>query len=136
MFLFRRHRWRGESRASYRFRILLTDKAIANQGGIYIFVRRRYIFWLEPLYVGKAANLKSRLKGHERWPEAYWRGHATEKHVLIEGSEDKRRKIEEDLIRALSPIMNRMLKPNSSEDAPNNPDLAKRWGRRVYWKKT
>ena len=135
MLLFFRHNWKGETRTSYRFRILLTDSSIPNAGGIYVFVRRRYIFWLEPLYVGKAAKLNSRLKEHERWPEAYWRRNATEKHILIVSTEEERRKVEEDLIRALNPVMNRMLKPRSSDDAPNNSDLAKRWNRRLYWKK-
>jgi hypothetical protein len=77
------------------------------QGGIYIFVRRRWGFFLETLYVGKAHDLRSRLLGHEKWGRAYWYYGATERYVLgpIRDEADRRR-IEEDLIRSLKPRMN------------------------------
>lgn len=109
MFLFGRHSWRGESGRRYKFRCVLTKKGLPkdDQGGIYVFVRRRFVFWMEPLYVGKAANLRSRLLGHEKWGRAYWYYGATERQVLgpIKEEED-RRQIETDLIRGLKPRMN------------------------------
>ncbi|MGE0186361.1 MAG: hypothetical protein AB7Q23_11270 [Hyphomonadaceae bacterium] len=78
-------------------------------GGIYVFVRRRWAFFLEPLYVGKAHDLRSRLMGHEKWGRAYWYYGATERYVLgpIRDEVDRRR-VEEDLIKGLKPRMNDM----------------------------
>tara|TARA_R100001086_G_scaffold203804_2_gene119783 strand:- start:1517 stop:1951 length:435 start_codon:yes stop_codon:yes gene_type:complete len=135
MLLYGFHRWRGETRRKYWFNILLTDRNIPDDGGVYIFVRRRYIFWLEPIYVGKAASLKSRLRKHERWGEAFWTRGATEKHVRIIKHEEARRRTEEDLVRKLRPPLNRQLTPSNPNDAPRNLSLAARWARRAYWRK-
>lgn len=109
MFFFGPHSWRGESGRRYRFKCVLTKKGLppAGQGGIYIFVRRRFGFIMEALYVGKAHDLRNRLLGHEKWGRAYWYYGATERYVLgpIRDEVDRRR-IEEDLIRALKPRMN------------------------------
>lgn len=108
MFFFGSHVWRGESGARYRFRCVLTKKGLpgGGVGGIYVFVRRRWGFWMEPLYVGKAADLRSRLLGHEKWGRAYWYYGATERYVMPVAEEVDRRRIEEDLIRKLKPRMN------------------------------
>lgn len=133
MILFGLHRWRGESGKRYWFNITLTDKGLPKDGGIYVFVRRHYIFWLQPLYVGKAASLKGRLIGHERWAEAWWRRGATERHIATFKTEAERRRVEEDLIRGLKPVMNGMLVPRSTDDAPNDAKLNKKWKRRNFW---
>lgn len=109
MFLFGSHHWRGESGRRYRFRPVLTKEGLPKEGvgGIYVFVRRRWVFFLEPLYVGKAHELRSRLLGHEKWPRAFWYYGATERHVhegIVE--EADRRAVEADLIRGLKPRMN------------------------------
>jgi hypothetical protein len=109
MFLFGSHSWRGESGKRYNFRTVLTKKGLPDDGvgGIYVFVRRRWVFFLEPLYVGKAADLRSRLLGHEKWGRAYWYYGATERHVHGPIAEEAdRRAVEEDLIRGLKPRMN------------------------------
>jgi hypothetical protein len=69
---------------------------------------------MEPLYVGKAHDLRSRLLGHEKWGRAYWYYGATERYVLgpIRDEMDRRR-IEEDLIRGLKPRMNDMEIPQA-----------------------
>jgi hypothetical protein len=111
MFLFGPHSWRGASGQRYRFKCVLTKNGLPPEGvgGIYIFVRRRWVFFLEPLYVGKAADLRSRLLGHEKWPRAFWYYGATERHILgpIHDEIDRRR-VEEDLIKGLKPRMNDM----------------------------
>jgi hypothetical protein len=128
MLLFDRHTWRGESGRRYVFRCALTKHGIpADSGGIYIFVRRRCVFFLQALYVGKAANLRSRLLGHEKWGKAWWILGATERYTMRVGSEEERRMIEEDLIRGLKPRMNDVMMPRSELDAPNTPQLKKRW---------
>jgi len=111
MFFFGPHSWRGASGRRYRFKCVLTKQGLppAGVGGIYVFVRRRWGFFLEALYVGKAHDIRSRLLGHEKWGRAYWYYGATERYVLgpIRDEVDRRR-IEEDLIRGLKPRMNDM----------------------------
>jgi hypothetical protein len=123
-----KHSWRGESGRRYYFNCALTKRAIPDDsGGIYVFVRRHFAFFLQPLYVGKAANLRERLLGHEKWSKAWWILGATERHVMRIGDENERRMIEEDLIRGLKPRMNDVMMPRSEEDAPNTPMLKQRW---------
>ena len=103
------HSWRGESGRRYRFKCVLTKKGLppAGVGGIYVFVRRRWGFLMEPLYVGKAADIRGRLMGHEKWPRAFWYYGATERYVLYPiRDEIDRRRVEEDLIHSLKPRMN------------------------------
>ena len=121
------HRWRGETGRKYWFNITLTDRNLPDEGGIYVFVRRRFFFFLEPLYVGKAANLRSRLTGHERWSEAWWVHGATERHLMRVKDRRAHVRIEEDLIRGLKPKMNNVYVPRHANDAPNHPKLKKRW---------
>ena len=117
MFFFGPHSWRGESGRRYRFKCVLTKNGLPPDGvgGIYVFVRRRWGFFMEPLYVGKAHDLRSRLLGHEKWGRAYWYYGATERYVLgpIRDEMDRRR-IEEDLIRGLKPRMNDMEIPQAA----------------------
>ncbi|MGE0594900.1 MAG: GIY-YIG nuclease family protein [Hyphomonadaceae bacterium] len=119
MFFFGSHSWRGESKTRYRFKCVLTKKGLPENGtgGIYVFVRRRWAFLIEPLYVGKAADLRSRLLGHEKWPRAYWYYGATERYVMPVRDEIDRRRIEEDLIRSLKPRMNDMEIPQAKAAA-------------------
>lgn len=109
------HSWRGESGRRYRFKCVLTKKGLPAEGngGIYVFVRRRWAFFLEPLYVGKAHDLRGRLMGHEKWPRAYWYYGATERYVHYPVHDEiDRRRIEEDLIHSLKPRMNDVEIPN------------------------
>lgn len=116
MFLFGPHSWRGASGHHYRFKCVLTKAGLPPEGvgGIYVFVRRRWVFFLEPLYVGKAADLRARLMGHEKWPRAFWYYGATERQVMgpIHDEIDRRR-VEEDLIKGLKPRMNDMEIPQA-----------------------
>jgi len=128
MLFFGSHSWRGESGRRYRFKCVLTkrDMPAAGVGGIYVFVRRRWGFWLEPLYVGKAHELRSRLLGHEKWSRAYWYYGATERYVLgpIRDEVDRRR-IEEDLIRGLKPRMNDVAIPQAKAAKPKRAAAAR-----------
>lgn len=116
MFLFGSHSWRGVSGHHYRFKCVLTKGGLPPEGvgGIYVFVRRRWVFFLETLYVGKAADLRSRLMGHEKWPRAFWYYGATERYIMgpIHDEIDRRR-VEEDLIKGLKPRMNDMEIPQA-----------------------
>ncbi len=120
MFLFGRHSWRGKSGKRYRFKTVLTKRGLPPEGvpGLYVFVRRRWVFFLEPLYVGKAADLRSRLLGHEKWGRAYWYYGATERQALGPIAEEAdRREMEEDLIRDLKPRMNDVAIPEAARPA-------------------
>lgn len=117
MFFFGSHSWRGESGRRYKFKCVLTKKGLPPQGtgGIYIFVRRRWGFLMEALYVGKAHDLRNRLMGHEKWPRAYWYYGATEQYILHPiHDEIDRRRVEEDLIRGLKPRMNDVEIPSAN----------------------
>ena len=127
MFLFGAHTWRGESGARYRFKCVLDKSGLPDHGGIYVMVRRRFAFFMEPLYVGKAHSLRSRLLGHEKWGRAYWYYGATERHILLVNEERERQIIEEDLIRGLKPRMNDMMVPRSARDMPTHGELRKKW---------
>ncbi len=135
MFLFGHHSWRGESGKRYRFRCVLTARGLPPEGvgGIYVFVRRRFVFWMEALYVGKAHDLRSRLLGHEKWGRAYWYYGATERYVLGPITEEsERRLVEEDLIRGLTPRMNDQEIPNAAKsDAPSQEGLRLGWAKRT-----
>jgi hypothetical protein len=122
------HFWRGESGKRYLFSCALTKNGIPeDSGGIYVFVKRRFGFFLQALYVGKAANLRGRLVGHEKWGTAWWILGATERHVMRVPTETERRMIEEDLIRGLRPRMNDVQMPRCEDDAPNTPKLRRDW---------
>lgn len=128
MIFFGLHGWTGESGRTYTFKCALTKHGIPNDsGGIYVFVRRRFGFFLKALYVGKAANLRGRLVGHEKWGKAWWILGATERHVMRVATETERRQIEEDLIRGLKPRMNDMQVPRCEDDAPTTPALRRQW---------
>ena len=128
MIFFGLHGWTGESGRTYTFKCALTKHGIPNDsGGIYVFVRRRYGFFLKALYVGKAANLRGRLVGHEKWGKAWWILGATERHVMRVATETERRMIEEDLIRGLKPRLNDVQMPRCEDDAPNTPQLRHWW---------
>ena len=138
MLVFGKHRWIGETGAKYHFNVTLTDNGIPEGGGIYVFVRRRFVFFLEPLYVGKAKNFKSRILRHERWNEAWWERGATERHFLKMSNGAKRSRVEEDLIRRLQPPMNNEHIPRNKRDAPNDGRLRKEfelpmWRRCIRW---
>ena len=133
MILFTAYYWRSSSRKLFRFHICKPDEVLPEEGGIYIFVRCRLLFFRKPLYVGKAASLKSRLGSHERWEEGRKRG-ANERHILCVKSEEDRRRIEEDLIRHLKPKLNNMLVPHDGDHAPSNKKLKRGWiSASDYW---
>lgn len=109
MLFFGLHSWRGQSGRRYKLKCALSKRAFPEPGvgGVYVFVRRRFAFFLEPLYVGKAHDLRNRLLGHEKWGRAYWYYGATERYLLYPiRDEVDRRRIEEDLIKGLMPPMN------------------------------
>ena len=127
MRIFGRQSWFGETGRRYGFKIIKQDSQILDGGGVYIFVKRRFFFWAKALYVGKAANFRSRLVGHERWTEASTKRGATERHLFRCDNRTKQARIEENLIRQLKPPMNKVHVPKSRTDAPNDKRLKRGW---------
>lgn len=127
MLIFGRQYWFGETGRRFVFRITKKDDQIPDGGGVYIFVKRRFIFWATPLYVGKAARFRSRLIGHERWIEASTKHGATERHIFPCEDRKKQARIEENIIRNLKPPMNNVHVPRGRKDAPNDARLNHRW---------
>jgi hypothetical protein len=122
------HYWRGQSKNGYRFKITLSRHGIpADGGGIYVFVRRWFFFFLQPLYVGQAKNFRERLYGHEKWPRAIYKFGATERHVLRVVTQADRDSIEEDLIRGLDPPMNKVLVVKNAKDRPVHEAVDRFW---------
>lgn len=119
--------WRGDSRRLYRFRIALSHSGLPEDtAGIYMMVRRRFALFVQPLYIGKAVDLRARLMNHERWPAA-WKLGATERHVMAVRTEEDRLFTEEDLIRRYKPVLNTMLKPNENDDGPHYRKPRRKW---------
>ena len=134
MLLFGWHHWRGESGRRYRFKITLTRHGIPDYGGIYVFVRRQFVFFLTPVYVGKATNFKERLFGHEKFARAVFDHGVTERHVMQVATEHDRASIEEDLIRGLKPRMNDMMMPTGENVKPVHAPVGFGWSIRNWLK--
>jgi hypothetical protein len=120
------HVWRGESGNRYFFKVVLTKDGLPDDdkvGGVYVFARRRFGLFVEPLYVGKATSFRERLLGHEKWGRAFWWYGATERHIITIKDAQNREVVEEDLIRGLKPAMNDMMIPRSKKDAPRHAEL-------------
>ena len=97
--------WGNLSGAPYRFWFVdLSLKGLISQSGVYMFVRRANQVW-QPVYVGIADDLPTRLNGHERWAEAVAIG-AT--HLVARGQAAlaDRQKAEQDLIGYWNPPLN------------------------------
>ena len=138
MFFFGSHSWRGLSGRHYKFKCVLSKNGMppAGVGGIYIFVRRRFGFFLEALYVGKAHDIRNRLLGHEKWGRAFWYYGATERYILHPiRDEIDRRRIEEDLIKGLMPPMNdaEMGSSNPAQEAKRARELKNWFTGRGLW---
>jgi hypothetical protein len=103
---------RRRAASRYRFKCVLTKQGLPPEGvgGIYVFVRRRWAFFLEAALCRQGRRPALAPDGpREMGPRAYWYYGATERYVLgpIRDEVDRRR-VEEDLIRGLKPRMNDM----------------------------
>jgi hypothetical protein len=97
--------WAGLGGTSHQFWFIdLSLKDLNSQPGLYMFVRWANQVW-EPLYIGIADDLLTRLTGHERWAEAVKLG-AT--HLVAQGlaAPAARQKAEQDLIGYWNPPLN------------------------------
>jgi hypothetical protein len=97
------------------------------------------VFFLQPVYVGKATNFKERLFGHEKFARAVFDYGVTERHVMQVATEHDRASIEEDLIRGLKPRMNDMMMPTGKNLAPVHKPVGFGWSienwLKLHWRK-
>lgn len=96
-------------------------------GGLYMFCKYTNSRWA-PVYVGKATSFKDRLCNHEQWEPSMNLGAA---HILamVVPQESERARLEEVLIRELTPQLNVQLKPTgilSALTAQTRPATASR----------
>lgn len=98
--------FRGVSGRTHRFTAHRPDADFPPEAAVYCFARptpdgRGFA----PLFISRTGNLKARFVSHEMWNEALLLG-AT--HVLVHQREerDAREFVEDDLFRALRPVMN------------------------------
>ena len=101
--------WPGKSGATYRYWFLadISPGAIKEQGGNYMFVRlanQAKNQW-EPVYIGIAENLRTRLPSHEVWPDAKKIG-AIRIMGHTQDAAAAREKEEQDLIAHWNPPLN------------------------------
>jgi hypothetical protein len=85
---------------------------------VYIFVKPGDYPTMEAggpiaLYLAQTNSLADSLARHDAWAAAQALG-AAEIHLLIESDTGRRIKIEQDILRAQTPILNRMAKPRAA----------------------
>lgn len=89
---------------NWDFEVLSTESDFPPVGAVYIFTRIKAGRW-EPLYVGKAKDLDSRMSGHEKWQQALSLGMA-HVHVCRLSREADRVALEQALIDEFDPPLN------------------------------
>ncbi len=101
------HGWRGESGAWLAHTVFPVARVGAVYGpGNYILARRRGDGHFDPLYIGEADDLPSRLDGHERWEAALAMGMShVHVHHLARGRSE-RLAVEADLRRRFHAPLN------------------------------
>jgi hypothetical protein len=104
--------WQGKSGAWYEFDVARTKRAWEPMGGVYMFVKPGDYPTMEAggpisLYIATCASFADALARHDAWAAAQGLG-AAEIHLLPVADAAHRVKIEQDLIRAQGPILNRL----------------------------
>lgn len=107
--------WQGASGRWYEFDVARTKRAWEPVGGIYMFVKPGDYPTMEAggpiaLYIAQTHSLAESLARHDVWAAAQALG-AAEIHLLIMSDTSQRVMIEQDIVKAQSPILNRLAKP-------------------------
>ncbi len=103
--------WQGASGRWYEFDIARAARAWDQTGGVYMFVKPhdpREHEWGGPvcLFVAKTDDFSRTLARHDMWQAAQNLG-AAEVHLVVIGDETTRARVEQDLLKAQTPILNR-----------------------------
>ena len=91
----------GGSGTSYTFEgPYYTPNSLANQAGVYLILYCTKLSYFEPVDIGESANLKERVKTHDR--QACWKAHngsqlAYAALYTAQQSQTERMEIEEDI---------------------------------------
>jgi hypothetical protein len=98
----------GQSGAAYRYWFLsdTTVQSIKAEGGNYAFVERLANGNYVPLYFGQADDLRARIPGHERLPDAVRAGATYVMAHTTPAGEQARLAEERDLIQRWNPTLN------------------------------
>lgn len=104
--------WQGKSGAWYEFDVARTKRAWDPVGGIYMFVKPGDYPTMEAggpiaLFVAHCTSFADALARHDVWAAAQGLG-AAEIHLLAVADPVQRVKIEQDIIKAQGPILNRL----------------------------
>jgi len=110
--------WQGASGRWYEFDVARTKRAWEPVGGTYMFVKPGDYPKMEAggpiaLFIAQTNNLADSLARHEVWAAAQALG-AAEIHLLVAPDMSQRVMIEQDIIKAQSPILNRINKPRAA----------------------
>lgn len=109
--------WQGSSGNWYEFDVARTRRAWDATGGIYMFVKPGDYPTMEAggpiaLFIAQTQSFSDSLARHDVWAAAQQLG-AAEIHLLPISDTAKRTMIEQDIIKAQSPILNRIQPPRS-----------------------
>lgn len=102
--------WQGASGRWYEFEIARAQRAWEQTGGLYMFVKPHdsSLTWGGPicLLISKTDDFSSTLTRHNMWQAAENLG-AKEIHLLVIRDEQTRARVEQDLLEAQQPILNK-----------------------------
>lgn len=104
--------WQGASGRWYEFDVARSKRAWEPDGGIYMFVKPGDYPTMEAggpvcLYLAQTASFAESLARHEAWAPAQALG-AAEIHLIAIPDQAQRVMMEQDLLKAQTPILNRL----------------------------
>jgi hypothetical protein len=105
--------WQGASGRWYEFDVARAKRAWDPDGGLYMFVKPPESATMEAggpvsLYLARTHDFSTALARHDMWAAAQQLG-AAEIHLLAVKDERQRAAIEQDLLDAQTPILNRQM---------------------------
>lgn len=105
------YNWQGASGRWYEFEIARAQRAWEPVGGVYMFVKPpegSALEWGGPitLFVARTDDFSKTLARHDMWQAAENLG-AREIHLLVIKDDQTRARVEQDLLEAQAPILNR-----------------------------
>jgi hypothetical protein len=105
--------WQGASGRWYEFDVARAKRAWEQEGGVYLFVKPGDSPTMEAggpvaLYLARTHDFAAALARHDMWAAAQQLG-AAEIHLITIHDERTRAAVEQDLLEAQTPILNRQM---------------------------
>lgn len=105
--------WQGASGRWYDFEVARAKRTWEPVGGIYMFVKPGDYPTMEAggpiaLFIAKTNDMAAALARHDMWQAAQQLG-AAEVHLLVIENDAMRMQVEQDLLNAHTPILNRQM---------------------------